>query len=154
LPPEKQTMELKDIAALSGKSGLFKIISPTKSGVILESLDEAKTKLVASSNQRISILSEISIYTKTKEGNTPLLGVLKKIKKDFANDLGVDQDSDAIELKAFLKSVLPEYDESKVYVSDMKKLVRWYGILSQNAPEVFESEDQSEKAADKTSGQA
>lgn len=147
-------MELKDIAALSGKSGLFKIISPTKSGVILESLDEAKTKLVASSNQRISILSEISIYTKTKEGNTPLLGVLKKIKKDFANDLGVDQDSDAIELKAFLKSVLPEYDESKVYVSDMKKLVRWYGILSQNAPEVFESEDQSEKAADKTSGQA
>jgi len=143
-------MELKDIAALSGKGGLFKIISPTKSGVILESLDETKSKLVASSNQRISILSEISIYTKTKEGNTPLLDVLKKIKKDFANDLGVDADSDPKELKAFLKSVLPEYDEAKVYVSDMKKLVRWYGILSQNAPEVFEFESQSEKVGDKT----
>ena len=135
-------MELKDIASLSGKSGLFKIVSPTKSGVILESLDESKTKLVASSNQRISILSEISIYTHTKEGNTPLLDVLKKIKQDFNNDLGLDADSDASELKSFLKSVLPEYDETKVYVSDMKKLVRWYGILSQYAPEVIEANSQ------------
>src|SRR5690349_24250052 len=111
-------MELKDIASLSGKSGLFKVISPTKSGVILESMDDAKTKLVASANQRISILSEISIYTHTKEGSTPLLDVLKKIKQDFNNDLGVDADSDATELKAFLKSVLPDYDESRVYVSD------------------------------------
>jgi hypothetical protein len=131
-------MELKDIASISGKSGLFKVVSPTKSGVILESIDEAKTKLVASSNQRISILSEISIYTTTKEGSTPLLEVLQTIKKDFGNDTGVDENSDPKELKAFLKSVLPQYDESRVYVSDMKKLVRWYSILLQYAPEAFE----------------
>jgi len=142
---QKITMELKNIASLSGKSGLFKIVSPTKSGVILESLDEAKTKLVTSSNQRVSILSEISIFTTTKEGNIPLLEVLKKIKKDFTGNLGVDANSEPKELKAFLKSVLPEYDEAKVYVSDMKKLVKWYGILSQYAPEVFETETENKK---------
>jgi Domain of unknown function (DUF5606) len=137
-------MELKDIASLSGKSGLFKIVSPTRSGVILESLDEAKAKLVASSTQKVSVLSEISIFTTGKDGSTPLLEVLKKVKKDFADTLGVHADSDPKELRAFLKSVLPEYDEAKVYVSDMRKLVRWYGILSKYAPEVFDAEVKSE----------
>jgi hypothetical protein len=139
-------MTLSDIASVAGKGGLFKVLAPTKSGVILESLDDAKTRLVASSNQRISILSEISIYTSTKEGSTPLLDVFKKIKADFGNDIGVDAESDANELKAFLKSVLPDYDESRVYVSDMKKLVKWYGVLLKLAPEVFEQ--QPEKPAD------
>jgi hypothetical protein len=133
-------MKLSDIASLAGKGGLFKVLAPTKSGVILESLDDAKTRLVASSNQRISILSEISIYTTTKEGSTPLLDVLKKIKAEYGADTGVDADSDGAELKAFLKSVLPNYDESRVYVSDMKKLVRWYSVLLKIAPEIFEEE--------------
>jgi hypothetical protein len=62
---------------------------------------------------------------------------LKKIHKDFNNDLGVDGNSEANELKAFLKSVLPEYDENRVYVSDIKKLVKWYTTLLEQAPEVF-----------------
>lgn len=131
-------MTLADIASVSGKGGLFKVLAPTKSGVILESLDEAKARLVASSNQRISILSEISIYTNTKEGSTPLLNVFKKMKAEFGADLGIDAEADGAELKAFLKSVLPDYDESRVYVSDMKKLVKWYGILLQLSPEVFD----------------
>lgn len=138
-------MELKDIASISGKGGLFKIVSPTKSGVILESLDDAKAKLVASSNQRISVLSEISIYTNTKEGSTPLIEVFQKIKKDFGNDLGVDGESDGAELKAFLKSVLPDFDESRVYVSDIKKLVKWYSIILKQAPEAFESPEKADE---------
>jgi len=140
-------MDLKDIASVSGKGGLFKILSPTKSGVILESLDESKSRLVASSNQRISVLGEISIYTNTKEGSTPLIDVLKKIKTDFDKDPGVDQNSDPEELKAFMKSILPEYDQTRVYVSDMKKLVRWYSILLQYAPEILEPAEQPEPEA-------
>ena len=60
-------MELKEIASVSGKGGLFKILKPAKGGVILESLDEAKSKLVVGASQRLSVLSEISIYTTTKE---------------------------------------------------------------------------------------
>lgn len=133
-------MELSEIASVSGKGGLYKVVAPTKSGVILESLDETKSRLVASASNRISLLHEISIYTNTKEGTVPLLTVLKKINKDFGNDLGVDVNSDASELKAFMKSVLPEYDENRVYVSDLKKLVKWYSSISQHAPEILTDE--------------
>lgn len=130
-------MELSEIASISGKGGLFKVLKPGKSGVLLESLDATKTRIVANATQRLSLLSEISIYTTTKEGTVPLEEVLKKINQEYKNDLGVDADSDGSELKAFLKSVLPAFDESRVYVSDIKKLVKWYGILQEQAPEIF-----------------
>lgn len=133
-------MTLADIATISGKGGLFKVVAPTKSGVILESLDEAKTKMIATTSHRISLLNEISIYTTTKEGTVALEDVLKKISKDFGDDPGVDGNSDASELKSFLKSVLPEYDEDRVYVSDIKKLVKWYEIMRKYAPELFVDE--------------
>ncbi|HNN64152.1 MAG TPA: DUF5606 domain-containing protein, partial [Candidatus Obscuribacter sp.] len=86
-------MELKDIASVSGKGGLFRIVAPSKSGVILESLDEARTKLVASAQHRISVLHEISIYTNNAEGTTPLEDVLKKIYARHAGQLPVTADS-------------------------------------------------------------
>jgi hypothetical protein len=130
-------MELSEIASISGKGGLFKVLKPGKSGVLLESLDATKTRIVATATQRLSLLSEISIYTTTKEGTVALQDVLKKIYKDFNNDLGVDGNSEGVELKAFLKSVLPEYDEDRVYVSDIKKLVKWYSVLLEQIPEFF-----------------
>ena len=132
-------MELKEIASVSGKGGLFKILKPAKGGVILESLDEAKSKLVVGASQRLSVLSEISMYTTTKEGTVLLQEVLQKINKQIGKELGVTPESDNGQLKAFLKSVLPEFDEDRVYVSDIKKLVKWYGILLKEAPEVFEA---------------
>jgi hypothetical protein len=74
-------MELTEIASISGKGGLFKVLKPGKSGVLLESMDAAKTRIVASATQRLSLLSEISIYTTTKEGTAPLDEVLKKINQ-------------------------------------------------------------------------
>lgn len=136
-------MTLAEIASVSGKGGLYKVIATTKSGLILESLDEAKSKLVATGNHRISILHEISIYTTTKEGTVGLADVLSKIHKSFGDDPGVDPESDGSELKAFLKSVLPEFDEDRVYVSDIKKLVKWYGILTKYAPELFETKTEN-----------
>lgn len=131
-------MELKEIASVSGKGGLFKVVKPGKAGVILESLDEAKAKLVVGGTQRMSLLSEISIYTTTKEGTASLLDVLKTIKSKLGDELGVTPESDPAKLKSFLTSVLPEYDEARVYVSDIKKLVKWYSILLKQAPEIFE----------------
>lgn len=116
---------------------MFKVVAPTKSGVVLESLDEAKTKVIASASNKLSLLHEISIYTTTKEGTVPLEEVLKKVHAEFGNDLGIDTEADGSELRAFLKSVLPDYDESRVYVSDIKKLVKWYQILLKAAPEIL-----------------
>ena len=141
-------MTLSELATISGKGGLFKVVSPTKSGVILESLDDAKTKLVATSNHKLSILQEISIYTTTKEGSVPLENVLKKIHAEFKDDLGIDPNSDSAELKSFLKGVLPEYDEDRVYVSDIKKLVKWYELIFKYAPEILTSSGKEETAVE------
>ena len=82
-------------------------------------------------------MHEISIYTTTKEGTVALEEVLKKIHSEFGNDLGVDGNSDGLELKAFMKSVVADFDENRVYVSDIKKLIKWYDVISKYAPEIL-----------------
>lgn len=144
-------MEYNEIASVAGKGGLFKIVKPTRTGVILESMDEKKQKLVAGATQRISVLSDISIYTTTQEGSTPLEDVFKKIFSEFGEDPGVTQNSDSDELKSFLKHILPDYDEARVYVSDIKKLVNWYGYMLKYAPELLAEKKEEKKAAKKES---
>ena len=133
-------MEFKEIATVSGRGGLFKILNPTRTGVILESMDENKAKLVVNANSKVSVLHEISIYTTDTEGTCPLEEVLRKVHKEFQGDTGLTKNSDGDELKAFLKHILPSYDTERVYVSDIKKLVNWYGILLKEAPEVLEEQ--------------
>jgi hypothetical protein len=140
-------MNFKDIAAIAGKPGLYKIVSPTRSGVVLEALEEKKTKLVAGMSMRVSVLNDISIYTLTEEGAEPLESVMKKIEANYQGDTGVDASATDAELRAFLKSVLPEFDLDRVYVSDIKKLNAWYLIIHKNCPEVLQESSTSEKEA-------
>jgi hypothetical protein len=140
-------MNFKDIASVAGKPGLYKIVSPTRSGVVLEALDEKKTKLVAGMSMRVSVLKDISIYTLTEEGAEPLESVMKKIEANYQGDTGVDASATDAELRAFLKSVLPEFDQDRVYVSDIKKLNAWYLIINKNCPEVFQESSATEKEA-------
>ena len=138
-------MNFKDIATVAGKPGLFKVLKPSRSGVILESLDEKKAKLVAGMSQRVSILSDISIYTLTEEGAEPLESIMKKIEAEFKGDLGLDDNPDDLELRAFMKHVLPEVDEARVYTSDIKKLITWYKIIRVQVPETLEESKEEEK---------
>ncbi len=131
-------MELKDIASVSGKGGLYKILKPTRTGVILEAFDEKKTKIVANINSRVSVLNEISIYTTTEEGSEPLQNVLTKMHEEFSDDLGVSRSSSPEELKSFFKFILPEYDTDRVYVSDIKKVINWYNQLLIHVPELLQ----------------
>ncbi|HHL53024.1 MAG TPA: hypothetical protein ENJ39_06570 [Flammeovirgaceae bacterium] len=143
-------MEFKDIATVSGKGGLFKVVKPAKTGVILESLDEKKAKLITGMQHKVSVLSEISIYTTGQEDSVPLEVVMRKIKEEFDDDPGVDKNSDPEELKSFLAHILPDYDRERVYVSDIKKLVSWYLIINKQAPELLTAAPQ-EAEADKES---
>lgn len=130
-------MELKDIASISGKGGLFKIVKPSRSGVIVESLDDKKKKMVVSAQNRVSTLNEVSIYTTTAEGSLPLKDVFRRIYKEFEWDPGVGSSSDSDELKAFFKHIVPEYDTEKVYDSDIKKVISWYKIITTQLPDFF-----------------
>ncbi len=137
-------MNFGEIAAVAGKGGLFKVLKPSKAGVILESLDGKKSKLVVGADARVSILSEISIYSHTEEGSTALIEVMRKIHEEFDGDTGLDKNSDPEELKAFLKHILPDYDEERVYVSDIKKLITWYNHLAEIDPDSFMKDEAGE----------
>lgn len=134
-------MELNEIATISGKGGLFHIVKPTRSGVIVETLDNQNKRFAVNANQRISILQEISIYTTDAEGSQPLQDVFATMKQEFGDDLGVNGNSPSDELRAFMKHILPDYDEERVYVSDIKKLISWYNILLKQAPDVLEKSE-------------
>ena len=138
-------MEYKDIAAIAGKPGLYKIIKPARVSVIVESLDEKKSKQVISANQRISVLDEISIYTNTAAGSEPLKNIFATIYEEFGKETDLEKDATNSELISFFKSVLPDYDQDKVYPSDIKKVVRWYHILLLHAPHLITADSQEEE---------
>ncbi|MEQ9301054.1 MAG: DUF5606 domain-containing protein [Cyclobacteriaceae bacterium] len=137
-------IEFKEIATISGKGGLYKVVNPTRTGVILESLDEKKKKLIVNGHTKVSILAEISVYTTDEDGVVPLEEVFQKIHMEFDGDTGLSSSSDADELRAFLKFVLPTFDAERVYVSDIKKMVSWYGILVREAPELLTAKEEEE----------
>lgn len=147
-------MSLNEIASIAGKGGLFHILKPTRGGVIVETLDEQRKKVVVGANYRVSVLKEVSIYTTDSEGSVPLEEIFHRIYDEFGGDLGVDTSSDPEELQAFLKHVLPEYDEERVYPSDMKKLVGWYKVLYKHVPEVLKKGESKpeEQEADTSKG--
>ena len=138
-------MNLNDLATVSGKGGLYKVVAPTRGGMILESLDEKKKKIVINMHAKVSILGEISLYTTSKDGSVPLAEVMQKIHEEFDGDIGISAGSDADELKSFMKFILPDYDDERLYVSDIKKVVNWYNILSQGYPEIFNEDDGDEE---------
>ncbi len=140
-------MELKDIATLAGKSGLFKVVKPTRIGVILEAIDKKKSRFATGPNHRVSLLNEISIYTTDSEGSVPLEKLFTDIFKEFGADTGLSSSSSNEELKAFMQHILPDHDKERVYVSDIKKLVSWYNLLMREMPERFEA-DTAEEATD------
>ncbi|MBI9035532.1 MAG: DUF5606 domain-containing protein [Bacteroidales bacterium] len=122
-------MDLKEILAISGKPGLYRLVSQAKSGLIVESLIDGK-RFPAFSHEQISSLEEISIFT--EDDDIPLKEVLKSIveKHDGAQVLvGKPSNND---LKAFFEDVLPEYDKDRVYVSHIKKVIGWYNLLQAN----------------------
>src|ERR1035437_7170552 len=123
-------MNLKDILAISGYSGLFRFVSQGRNGVIVEGLVDKK-RMNATASARVSALEDIAIYTSDKE--IPLKEVLKRIFQKEDGKPTIDPKSPNDKLKKYFEEVVPEYDREKVYVSDMKKLFGWYNILlSQN----------------------
>ena len=123
-------MGLDKILAISGKPGLYQIITQTRTGAVVESLIDKK-RLTVGAHSNISILSEIAIYTLTEE--VPLREVLSSVKeKNNAEPTAISHKASKIELEEFFFDILPEYDEDRVYPSDIKKVIQWYNILQKN----------------------
>lgn len=115
---------LKGILSISGQPGLFKLVTETKNSIIVESLLTGK-RIPAYSTSKISTLSDISIFTET--GEILLTDLFVRVKK---GEKMISPKASTEEIKAFFGEVLPEYDKDRVYVSDMKKIIQWYQLLS------------------------
>ncbi len=134
-------MDLKEILSVSGKSGLFKVVSKTRNGLIVESMLDRK-RIPVYASDKISNLEEISIYTDDKE--VPLKEVFKKIFEKESGGKPMDPKSDDHKLKDYFAGVLSNYDRERVYASDIKKILSWYIILLDNNMMVFGEEEESE----------
>lgn len=119
-------MNLKEILAISGYGGLFRFISQGRNGVIVEGLTDKK-RMNATSSMRVSALEDIAIFTSDKE--VPLKEVFRIIFKKEDGKPCIDPKLPNDKLKAYFAEILPDYDQDKVYVSDMKKVFSWYNIL-------------------------
>ena len=95
----------------------------------MESLEEKPKNLVAQARHRMSLLDEIWIYTTDEEGTVPLAKVFDLMHQKYGDTLPLSDKPGNEDYKELLADVLPEYDEERVYISDMKKLVNWYYIV-------------------------
>lgn len=132
-------MELKDIMAISGHSGLFKFISQGRHGIIVESLSDAK-RISISASAKVSSLTDIAIFT--NNGEVAFKDVLKKIREAENGGPAINQKSEDKELKKYFEKILPDYDREKVYTSDIKKVITWYNQLqSLNHLDIIDKEE-------------
>ncbi len=130
---------LQEVANISGKPGLYRIVKPGRAGVIVESLDSQKKREMVNANAKVSVLKEISIYTNDSNDAKPLGDVFLAIRAEHGEkvELEVKKATDA-DLFGFFGKVMPDFDADRVYATDVKKIINWYNILSAYMPEVFE----------------
>jgi hypothetical protein len=145
-------MNLDKILAISGKPGLYVLKVQTRTGFVAESLTDGK-KITVNLKSNVSLLSEISIYT--YEGEKPLTEVMQRIAVKENKGQAISHKEDNTKLIAYFKEILPEYDEERVYPSDIKKVLNWYntleakGLVTDLAPAPAETAEEAPVAEEK-----
>lgn len=131
---------LQTILAISGKPGLYKLISRGKMNLIVESIDATKKRMPAFGTDRVTSLADIAMFTDADD--IPLKDVLTSLKnKENGQICSIDPKKvDNSELRKFFSEILPNYDRDRVHDSDIKKLISWYNILIQNGISNFEED--------------
>lgn len=142
-------MDLKGIVNISGKPGLYKVISSSKTGFIVEALDEGRKRYPIPGTARVAALEDISIYT--QEDQIALKDVFQRIHDDKIKLDGIDANkAEPQVITTTFAKIIPDYDTERVYMSDMRKLIRWYQTLESVldfSPEVAEAPAEAEAPA-------
>tara|TARA_B100000902_G_scaffold76162_1_gene81002 strand:+ start:4015 stop:4425 length:411 start_codon:yes stop_codon:yes gene_type:complete len=135
-------MSLEKILTISGKPGLYQLQNQTRNGFLATSLIDGK-KISVSARENVSILAEIAIYTLTKE--LPLSEVFAKIFDKEKGGEAISHKSTEDELEEYFFEILPDYDEDRVYTSNIKKILQWYNLLTKNGILKFKDEYSEEE---------
>lgn len=139
---------LKTILSISGKPGLYKLISQGKNMLIVESITPEKKRFPAHSTEKVISLADIAMYTNDAE--VPLRDVLTSVKEKENGALASLDVKKATqdELRTYFAEILPDFDRDRVYVTDIKKLISWYNILVSNGITEFKEEAKQEETAE------
>lgn len=132
-------MSLEKILAISSKPGLYKLKAQTRAGFVAESLQDGR-KIAVNLRHDVSMLSEIAVYTQEDEMPLPL--VFEKIYAKENGEKSIDHKKSKNELIAHFGDILPEYDQERVYASDIKKIFQWYNLLIDNGYTSFTKEEE------------
>jgi Domain of unknown function (DUF5606) len=141
-------MNLEKILSISGKPGLYLLKVQTRTGFVAESLLDGK-KITVSLRSNVSLLTEISMYTQTEE--KPLSEVMRAIAIKENEGQAISHKEDNAKLVAYFAEILPDYDQDRVYPSDIKKVLNWYnmlqakGMVSKEEPIIANADEVLEK---------
>lgn len=119
-------MGLTKTIAITGKPGLFNIISQSKGGFVVQSLVDQK-KFPISNSHNVSVLNDIAIYTYEEE--VPLRTIFLTINEKEQGKEAISHKSDNKTLLSYFSEILPDFDQERVYPSNIKKVLQWYNIL-------------------------
>ncbi|WZL89293.1 DUF5606 domain-containing protein [Salinimicrobium sp. 3283s] len=119
-------MKLDKVLSISGKPGLYELKAQTRGGFVAESMLDGK-KISVNMRHNVSLLSEIAIYTYSEE--VPLREVFQKIYDKENGGEAISHKESKAKLEEYFSEVLPDYDEDRVYISDIKKIIQWYNLL-------------------------
>lgn len=151
MTPENETIRmeaLQEVAHIAGRPGLFKIIKPGRAGVIVEAMDGQGKREMVSVNAKVSVLKDISIYSEEFNKSTPLADIFTTMREKHGEKVDFDtKNASQDEFFAFFSEIMPDFDQERVYSSDIKKIIQWYNLLSASMPELFEESKEEEPAA-------
>ena len=133
-------MSLEKILSITGKPGLYQLKTQTRGGFLAESLVDGK-KISVGARHNVSLLSEIAVYTLTEE--VPLREVFAKISEKENGGEAINHKEPKIKLEEYFFEILPDYDEDRVYASDIKKIFQWYNLLVKNNVDMMKVEEKS-----------
>lgn len=135
-------MSLEKILSISSKPGLYELKAQTRSGFVAQSLQDGK-KIAVNFRHDVSMLSEIAIYTQNDE--VPLPQVFEKIYEKEEGKKSISHKKSKNELTSYFGEILPDYDQERVYGSDIKKIFQWYNLLIDNGFTSFLKEENAEE---------
>ena len=135
-------MNLKDILAISGLPGLHKMIDSRGNGLLVQGMDGGKTKFYSMRKHQFTPMETVAIYTMSD--TIELSEILQRMLDQVTENppVGVKESKEKIE--DYFSSIVPDYDEDRVYVSDMKKVIKWFNILNERGYLTMEPEDEEE----------
>jgi hypothetical protein len=123
-------MSFDNLVAISGKTGLFKMVSNRSNGLIVEEFDSNKRYFVSARLHQFTPLASISIYTDSEDETVLLKDVFKRMLEQSTDNPVVDLKANSEAIRNYFDKIMPEHDKERVQISDIKKLLKWYGFLA------------------------